>query len=378
LVIAEVTLAMMTLVGAGLMIKSLWRLVHVDPGYEPAGVLTARIDPSGPNYEEPAQINGFYKTLLERVSTIPGVSNVAIINSLNASMPFSVDEHPPVPPDQQPLAQMNQVSADYFKTMGIPLRAGRSLNDRDVKGAPAVIIIDESLARQEFPGENPIGKHLNFWKSSWEVVGVVGGARYWGLNGGPIPHIYFSYQQVNWHSMSLRVRGLPGDPMRFAGPIRNELAAIDKNQPIHSFKTLQETVSDLVAPQRFTTLLLAGFAALSALLSAIGIYGVMSYSVTQSTREIGVRMALGAQPRNVLRLVVGRGMLLALIGILLGLAGSYALTRLMTTLLFQVKPTDVTTFLTVAFVLLVIALIACYIPGRRATKVDPLTALRYD
>ena len=378
LVIAEVTLAMVTLVGAGLMIKSLWRLVHVNPGYEPAGVLTAQIDPSGANYEEAAQINGFYKGLLERVSTIPGVSNAAIINSLNASTNYSVDEHPPVPPEQRPLAQMNQVSPDYFKTMGIPLRAGRSFNERDVKGAPPVIIIDESLAHRDFPGENPIGKHLNFWKTSWEIVGVVGGARYWGLNGGPVPHMYFSYLQVNWHSMSLRVRGQSGNPMRFAGPIRAELAAIDKNQPIHSFKTLQATVSDLVAPQRFTTLLLAGFAALSASLSAIGIYGVMSYSVTQGTREIGVRMALGAQPRSVLRLVVGKGMILAVAGVALGLAGSYGLTRLMTTLLFEVKPTDAMTFATVAFALLVIALIACYIPARRATKVDPLVALRYE
>ena len=378
LVITEVTLAMMTLVGAGLMIKSLWLLVHVNPGYEPAGVLTAQIDPSGANYQEAAQINGFYEGLLERVVTIPAVSNAAIINTLNASTYISVVEHPPVPPEQQPLAQMNQVSPDYFKTMGIPLRAGRSFNERDVKGAPAVIIIDESLARREFPGENPLGKHLRISKTPWEIVGVVGGARYWGLNEGPVPHMYFSYLQENWHSMTLVVRGQSGDPMKFAAPIRAELAAIDKKQPIHSFKTLQATVSDLVAPQRFTTLLLAGFAALSALLSAIGIYGVMSYSVTQSTREIGVRMALGAQPRSVLRLVVGKGMILALIGVAIGLAGSYWLTRLMTTLLFEVKPTDPMTFATVAVALIVIALIACYIPAHRATKVDPLVALRYE
>jgi putative ABC transport system permease protein len=360
------------------MIKSLWHLVHVNPGYEPAGVLTAQIDPSGPNYEQPAQINGFYKLLLERVVTIPGVRSAAIINSLNASTNFSVEEHPPVAPEQQPMAQMNQVSGEYFKTMGIPLRAGRSFNELDVKSAPAVVIIDESLAHREFPGENPIGKHLRFWKATWEIVGVVGGARYWDLSGGPVPHMYFSYLQVNWHSMSLVVRGQSGDPMQFAAPIRAELAAVDSNQPIHSFKTLKATVSDLVAPQRFTTLLLAGFAVLSALLSAIGIYGVMSYSVTQSTREIGVRMALGAQPGSVLRLVVGKGMVLALTGIAIGLAGSYWLTRLMATLLFEVKPTDAMTFASVSFGLLAVALIACYIPARRATKVDPMVALRYE
>lgn len=378
LVITEVTLAMVTLIGAGLMIKSLWRLTQVDPGYEPAGVLTAQIDPSGENYKEPAQVNAFYKGLLERVSTIPGESRAGLINSLNSSTPISVAEHPPVPPEQQQQAQTNQISADYFGAMGIPLRSGRIFNDRDAEGAPAVIIIDESLARREFPGENPIGKHLHFWNKQWEIVGVVGGARYWGLNGEPAPHIYVSYLQENWRSMSLVVRAQSGDPTRLTGPIRSELATIDRNQPIHSFKTLTATVSDLVAPQKFTTLLLAGFAALSALLSAIGIYGVMSYSVTQSTRDIGVRMALGARPGNVLRLVVGHGMILALAGVAIGLAGSYWLTQLIATLLFDVKPRDLMTFATVAIGLLVIALIACYIPARRATKVDPLVALRYE
>ena len=378
LVITEVTLAMVTLVGAGLMIKSLWRLVHVNPGYEPAGVLTAQIDPSGENYKEPAQVNAFYRGLLERVAAVPGVSHVGIINSLNSTAPMTVDEHPPVAPEQQPQAQTNQVSADYFRAMGIPLRAGRVFNDRDAKGAPAVVVVDESLARREFRGENPIGKHVRFWNKSWEIVGLVGGARYRGLNGEPAPQIYLSYLQENWGSMSLVVRTQSGDPTKLTGPVRAGLASIDKNQPIHSFKTLTATVSDLVAPQRFTAMLLAGFAALSALLSAIGIYGVMSYSVTQSTRDIGVRMALGARPGNVIRLVVGHGMILALAGVGIGLAGSYWLTQLMKTLLFEVKPTDAMTFATVAIGLLVIALIACYIPARRATKVDPLVALRYE
>jgi putative ABC transport system permease protein len=378
LVITEVTLAMVTLVGAGLMIKSLWRLVHVNPGYEPKGVLTAQIDPSGANYQEAAQINGFYKGLLERVSTIPGVSDAAIINSLNASTGFSVDEHPPVPPEQRPLAQMNQVSADYFKTMGIPLRAGKVFDERDAQGAPAVVIIDESFARREFRGENPIGKHLRIEKTPWEIVGVVGGARYWGLNGEPVPHMYFSYLQVNWHSMSLVVRGQSGDPMKLAGPIRAELAAIDKNQPIHSFKTLEATVSELVAPQWFTTVLLGGFAALAALLSAVGIYGVMSYAVTQRTREIGVRMALGAQRRDVLKVVMTRGLILVGSGVMLGLAASFALTRLIADLLFGVQPTDKTTLGAVTLLLLAVALLACFFPALRATKVDPLVALRYE
>jgi putative ABC transport system permease protein len=378
LVVTELALAMITLVGAGLMVKSLWRLAHVNPGYEPSGVLTARIDPFGARYKEEAQVNDFYTALLERVAVIPRVTSVGIINTLNASTNYRIDEHPAVPREQQPSAQMNQVNPDYFKAMGIPLRAGRFFNDTDRKGAPPVIIIDDVLAREQFPREDPIGKHLTFWDKSWEIVGVVGGTRYWGLNTAPPPHFYFNYQQVNWRSMSLVVRTQSDDPIQMTGPIRSALASIDKDQPIHSFKTLAATVSDLAAPQRFTTLVLAAFAALSALLSAIGIYGVMSYVVTQGTREIGIRMALGARRANVLRLIVGNGMTLAAAGVLLGLAGSYALTRLMTSVLFEVKPTDMTTFATVAISLLLVALLACWIPARRATKVDPLVALRYE
>ena len=378
LVVTEITLAMITLVGAGLMIKSLWRLVHVNPGYEPRGVLTAQIDPSRDSYKEDAMLNGFYKRLLENVGRIPGVTDVGVINTLNASNNYSVAEHPAVPVEQQELAQMNQVSSDYFKAMGIPLRRGRVFDDRDVQGATPVIVIDESFARREFSGEDPIGKHLNFWKKSWEIVGVVGGARYWDLSGGPVPHMYFSYQQVNWGSMQLVMRTQFSDPMRLNKAVRGELGAIDKNQPIHSFKTLESTVSALVAPQRFTTLLLASFAGLAALLSAIGIYGVISYSVSQSVRDIGVRMALGAERRHVLGLVLKHGMFLAAIGIALGLIGSYGLTKLMSTLLFEVKPTDKMTYASVAAGLILIALIACYIPARRATKIDPLVALKYE
>jgi putative ABC transport system permease protein len=376
LVITEVTLSMVTLIGGALMIKSLWHLVHVNPGYEPVGVLTAEIDPSGANYQKRDPVINLYQQLLERVAAIPGVTHAGVINSLNSSTAVSIDEHAPIPPEQRPLAQTNQVSSDYFAAMGIPVRAGRVFSDRDTVGTPPVAIVDESFAHREFGAENPVGKHIRFWDKSWEIVGVVGGARYWGLTGDPAPHIYVSYLQENWRSMSLRVRVSSGDPMRLTGQIRTEFAAIDRNQPIHTFKPLVASVAELVAPQRFTTFLLAGFAGLSALLSALGIYGVMSYSVTQGTRDIGVRMALGARPANVLKQVVGRGMTLAVIGIALGLAASFWLTRLMTTLLFEVKPTDTSTFAVVTTGFLLVALIACYIPARRATKVDPLVALR--
>ena len=178
LVVSEITLAMITLVGAGLMLKSLWRLVHVNPGYDSSGELMAEIDPAGDRYQELSQVDAFYKGLIERVAAIPGVTHVGIKNTLGASTSVSVAEHPPMPPEREPTVQMNQVSPDYFATLGIPLRAGRFFNDRDVKGAPPVLLVDESLARHIFPGEDPVGKHLNFWKASWEIVGVVGGARY--------------------------------------------------------------------------------------------------------------------------------------------------------------------------------------------------------
>jgi putative ABC transport system permease protein len=384
LVVAEVALAMVLLVGGGLMIKSFWRLAHVNLGYEPVGVLTAKIDPSGAKYESLAGVTAFYQELLERIRAIPGVRDTGTINSLNAGFSFTIDEHPPLPPEQKPGASINQVSADYFRAMGIPLRAGRFFTDRDVKGAPAVVIIDESFAQRYFPGEDPIGKHINgefsrgTGNSSREIVGVVGGTRYWTLSREPFPHMYFSYLQENWTSMSLVVRAHSGDPIKLAAPIRAELAAVDKNQPVHSFKTLEATVSDMVTPQRFTTLLLAGFAALAALLAAVGLYGVISYAVTQRTREIGIRMALGADSRTVMRMVIRQGLTLAIIGVGIGLAASFALTRLLTTLLFGVSTTDPGVFVAIAFVLTGVALGACFLPARRATKVDPMVALRYE
>jgi putative ABC transport system permease protein len=384
LVVAEVALAMLLLVGGGLMIKSFWRLSRVNLGYEPAGVLTAKIDPSGTRYETFAGVTAFYQELLERVRVIPGMRDAGTINSLNAGFSFSIDEHPTLPPEQKPGASINQVSADYFRAMGIPLRAGRFFTDRDVKGTQPVVIIDETLAQRYFPDENPIGKHINgefsrgAGNTSREIVGVVGGAKYWTLSREPNPHMYFSYLQENWWSMTLVVRAQSGEPMKLAAPIRAALTAIDKNQPIHSFKPLEAEVSELVAPQRFTTMLLAGFAAMAALLAGLGIYGVMSYAVTQRTQEIGIRMALGAQTRDVMKVVMRQGVILTVAGVTIGLTASLAITRVISDLLFGVEATDPATLVAITLLLLVVALVACFIPARRATRVDPIVALRYE
>lgn len=383
LVVAEVALAMVLLVGGGLMTRSFWRLAHVNLGYDPSGVLTAKIDPSE-KYEGLDRVSTFYKELLRRVQTIPNVREAALINSLNASFSFSIDEHPPLPPEQEPSAAINQVSPDYFRVLGIPLRKGRFFNDSDGKGSQPVVIVDETLAQQYFPGEDPIGKHIKGefsraeGESSREIIGVVGSARYWTLSHEPVPHMYFSYLQQNWSSMTLVVRAQSGDPMGLSAPIRSELASIDKLQPIHSFKPMESTVSELVAPQRFTTLLLSAFAVMAAGLAAIGIYGVVSYAVAQRTREIGVRMALGATARDVQKLILLQGMTPVAIGTIIGLSASVALTKLISGLLFGVKTTDLATLIAVTLLLTIIALIANYIPARRAIRIDPLNALRYE
>ena len=375
LVVSEIALAMILLVGAGLMLKSFWRLNRVDPGFSTAGALTAQVDPT---YKGFGEVVEFDRRLLERVSTIPGVQRAGLINSLGASSDFTIEEHPPIPREQRPGAAHHQVSGDYFRAMGIPLRAGRFFNDRDVKGAPLVAIIDETLQRRHFPNENPIGKHVRYMNSSREIVGVVGAAKFNSLSEELSNHIYLPYQQDNWWSMTLVVRAQAGDPANLIPALRRELAAINPDLPIHSFKLLEESMAEGIASDRFYAFLLAAFAALAALLSAIGIYGVMSYAMTQRTHEIGVRRALGAQSRDVLKLVLNQGMRLALAGVALGLIASFWLTRLMTKLLFEISPTDPPTFVVITFLLIGVALMACYIPACRATKVDPLLALRHE
>jgi putative ABC transport system permease protein len=373
LVVTEIALSMVLLVGAGLMLKSFWRLSKVDLGFNPAGVLSARIDPT---YEDFQQVVNFYRQLLERIESLPDVQHAGIVNTLPSTSFFTIEEHPLLPDDKPLQASSNQVNGDYFRAMGIPLRAGRFFNDGDIRGINLVAIVDETLVRQNFHNENPLGKHVYYRGASREIVGIVGAAKFGNLREKPFPQIYLPYQQENWASMTLRIRARTGDPMKLIPAIRSELAVIDKDLPIYSFELFEESVSQWSSLPRFYASLLSAFAALALLLAAIGIYGVLGYTVAQRTQEIGIRMALGADRRDVFKLIIGEGMRDVALGLWLGLYSAYVLTRWMEAELFEVRSYDPSTYVAIALLLAGVALFACYLPARRATKTDPMIALR--
>jgi len=387
LVVSEVAVALLLLVGAGLMTKSFARLQQVDPGFEATNVVSMNIALPTSKYRGP-QINNFYDQLIERIKNLPGVKSVAGINPLplsnsNVSYRFVVEGAPFVPLADRPYAGVRVVTPDYFQTMSIPNLKGRSFTEQDRENTPSVIIINEALASRYWPNQDPIGKRLGFLeedsgKQVWrEIVGVVGNVRHKALEIEVMPEAYFPYKQSPANFMSLVVR-TASDPVSMVPAIRSQVLSVDKDQPVSDVMTMEQRVAKSVASRRFVMLLLGSFSVLALGLAAVGIYGVMAYLVIQRTQEIGVRMALGAQKRDVLRLVVGKGMALAVIGAAIGLVASLVLTRLMRSLLFEVTPTDWFTFVIVSVVLLTVALLACYMPARRATKVDPLVALRYE
>jgi putative ABC transport system permease protein len=377
LVVSEVCLAMVLLVGAGLMIKSLWQLSKVNPGYDPSNVLTLSVDLPGGRYKEKQQIAEFYRQAIERISALPGVADIGAVNSLGVSVGFGIDEHPQVDVQRRPQAWTRFVSPRYFDALRIPLMRGRVFTGQDGSDTAPVVVIDETLARRHFPGEDPVGKHLNVWGSSREIVGVVGEAKYGSPSDKPTPVAYLPYTQMTWSGMTLFVRSSLA-PEELTPSIRNEIQAIDKDQPVYDVKLLEQSLSESTAPRRYTSLLLAAFAALALTLAAVGLYGVMAYTVAQRTHEIGVRVALGAQRADVLKLVLRQGMTLVLIGTAVGLVAAVSLTRLMENLLYGVSATDPATFVAIVLLLTGVSLLACYIPARRATKVDPMIALRYE
>jgi putative ABC transport system permease protein len=390
LVVAEVALAVVLLVGAGLLIRSFQRLRNVDPGFRTDNLLTMRMVLPSSKYSKPEQRRAFYDELLRRVDELPGVESAGIISFLPLSfsgMNFSFSiEGRPAPNDMElPLAVYRVVSPDYFRTMGIPLQRGRFFDSRDVADAPPVIVVNRRLAEQFWPGEDPTGKRLKIGPAdspnAWTTVaGVVGDVRQSGFYEEQKFELYVPYAQERRGFVAPRdlIVRTSGDPSRLAGAVREAVWAVDKDQPISNVRTMDQVLAASVARERFQMLLLALFATLALVLACIGLYGVISYAVVQRTHEIGVRIALGAQSADVLRLVINQGMLLTLIGLVIGIAGAFAVTRVMTEMLFGVTATDPLTFAGVPLLLVAIAFLACYIPARRATKVDPLVALRYE
>ncbi|HEV2828799.1 MAG TPA: ABC transporter permease [Pyrinomonadaceae bacterium] len=388
LIVGEVALSVVLLVGAGLLFRSFLQLQSVNTGFSPQQVLTLQLSPAGSKYTRDADYIAFYDQVIQRASDIPGVQAVGAINTLPLDKgPFAgfrIEGRPPQTIDKWPGANYRTVSTDYFRTMNIPLVQGRAFTDRDTETAPLVIIINEALARRDFPNENPLGKKIGLGNNDakgqpvwWEIVGVAADVRSIELREPPMPEFYLSALQDSFRNMFVVVR-TSVEPTSVAASVRQIAAEVDKSAAVSDVKTMETIVNEAVTQPRFNFFLLGLFSGIALLLSAAGIYGVTAYSVTQRTHEFGIRMALGAQVGDVLRMILKQGMLLISIGIAVGLVASFALTRLLRTLLYGVSVTDPGTFVVITLLLMFVALLACYLPARRATKVDPLTALRYE
>jgi putative ABC transport system permease protein len=333
-------------------------------------------------YPERNQSAAFYKQLLDRVAALPGAQSAGAVSNLPLSgggtdSDFEIEGRPPAEPGHPQVAWYSSVTPDYFRAMGIRLLRGREFTEADNAAAPKAVVISESMARRYFPDEDPLGRRLVFGKDAREIIGIISDVKFFGLNLDARPSMYFAHAQAPARGMSLVVR-TQGDPLTLAAAIRGQVSALDRDLAVSSVMTMEELVGRSLAEPRFVLLLLGAFAAVAMLLSVIGVYGVVSYSVTQRSHEIGVRMALGAQMSDVLKLVVGQGMTLVLGGVGLGLIAAFALSRVMESLLFGVSATDVTTFSATSLILAGVALGACFVPARRATKVDPMVALRYE
>jgi predicted permease len=389
LVVMEVALSFSLVVGAGLLIRSFARLRSVSPGFNPERVLTAQISLPPSAYPKDPQVAAFYSRLLERLKSLPGVKSASLCSVLpftgTVRDPFSIEGRPWQPEGANGTPQVTNyqvISPDYFRTMQIPLLRGREFRAFDGAEAPPVAIVNQTMARGFWPDGDPIGRHIMLGAprpgAPWlTIVGIVEDVRNSGLDSTPLPQIYTSQFQTPSRTTAIVMR-TSLDPDSIVASVRHELLALDRDRPLYSVVSMQELVSDSIAPRRYYMLLLGGFAALALVLAAIGIYGVISYSVAQRTHEIGIRMALGAQRGDVLRRVVGHGLALTLIGVGVGLAGAFAMTRFLSSLLYDMRPTDPLTFAVVTLGLLGVAAMASYIPARRATRVDPMVALRYE
>ncbi len=388
LVMSEVAVSLVLLIGAGLLINSFLRLRNVDPGFRADNLLTMKFVLPEPKYAAFDKRTAFYDDLVQRVEGLAGVKSAAVTTNLplyrqGNSISISIEGRPAPPPGQEQIVVTRIISPKYFDTMSIPLLSGRQFTDQDARTSPRAVVISETMARRYWPGEDPVGKRIGAGRiqrpEDWiQVIGVVKDVRQFELTAEPRPQMYLSYRQAGFFAPRDLVVKTDVDPASMAATVRNAVWEIDKDQPVSNIKTMEEIFLDSIARQRFSMLLLAIFAAVALVLAAVGIYGVMSYSVAQRTHEIGIRMALGAQTGAVLRLAVGYGLKLVVAGVAIGLIAAFALTRVMSTLLFGVTATDPMTFTLISLLLVFVAAVASYIPARRATKVDPIIALRYE
>jgi len=382
LVVFESAVAVVLLVAAGLLVRSLIALQNTNPGFDANNVLTLRIDLSRSKYDKPEKTANFWQDLEQRLSGLPGVETVGFITELPLSgqlndAPFTVEGRPPVSPEQKFGADFRRVNQNYFQALRIPLLRGRNFTEQEVHDSAQVIVVSQALVDAAFPNEEALGKRLLTVLSDtpFEIIGIVGDIRHRAMEFQPYAAMYLPTYRPGGTNVVVRTQG---DPLSLGPAVRKEVQAIDPDQPVSALRTMDDWITRSTATPRYRTTLLALFAALAMVLAATGIYGVMSYSVAQRTHEIGVRMALGARRPAVLALIIREGMLLVVAGLALGLAGAFALTRVMSSLLFGVTAKDPITFVVVAILLSLVALIACYVPAQRATRIDPLEALRYE
>lgn len=378
LVISEIALSLILLIGAGLLGRSFLAMLSADRGFRAENLITMEVSLTRYKYGEGFKQSEFFQRLVERVESLPGVRSVGLtsllpLSSNNSKNTFAVEGRE----REDQWSNLRLISPDYFRAMSIPLLNGRAFTNGDTKGAPDVVIINELLANRFWPGENPIGKHVLFGDSGSTIVGVVGNIKHSGLDAELEPEMYIPFGQQPSASMVLVAR-TDSQPVALVGSLREIVQSLDKDQPADNFRTMEEVVSTSVAQPRFLMIILSVFATLALALAAVGVYGVVAFSVTQRTHEVGIRMALGAQPSRIMRLVLGEGLLVALIGIAAGLAGSLALTRLMSQMLYKVSATDPLIFISISVVLTGVALGASFIPARRAMRVDPMVALRHE
>ena len=384
LVVAQVALSMILLIGSGLLIRSFLALLNVNPGFDPSNVLTMRINLPPSRYGTNPQMVSFYNEALRQMQSLPGVTAAAISSALppisTREAPVLAEGQPVVPLSQRPILTIQTISPDYAKVMRVPLERGREFTGEDNQATPTVAMVNQAFVRRYWPNENPIGKHilLGPLPGSIEVVGVFGDEKNSGLSRDTSPEMFLPFPNLPWSHLRLSLRSAGGDPLALVPAVRQRLAQIDSDQPITNVQTLEQILAQSRAGSKFTLALFAIFSVVALILAVVGIYGVISYAVAQRTQELGIRMALGATQADILKLVVGRGLMLGVAGIAIGLIAPFTLMPFMKSLLYQVSPADPLTIIGSALLFLIAAVLASYIPARRAMRIDPADALRYE